>query len=58
MAADGSLTTQWTRILSGIQKMRENTTTDPTMLSARNFPRKREGVLFFFLKKSIFLMLF
>lgn len=56
MAADGSLTTQWTRILSGIQKMRENTTTDPTMLSARNFPRKGEGVLL--KKKSIFLMLF
>lgn len=25
--------------------MRENTTTDPTMLSARNFPREGEGVL-------------
>lgn len=32
------LTTQWTRMLRGIQKMRENTTTEPTMLSARNFP--------------------
>lgn len=25
--------------------MRENTTTDPTMLSAKNFPREEEGVL-------------
>lgn len=32
------LTIQWTRILRGIQKMRENTTTEPTMLSAKNFP--------------------
>lgn len=39
------LTTQWTRILRGIQKMRENTTTEPTMLSARNFPREEERAL-------------
>lgn len=48
------LTTQWTRILRGIQKMRENTTTDPTMLSARNFPRDEKGVL---RKRNVFLML-
>lgn len=48
------LTTQWTRILRGIQKMRENTTTDPTMLSAKNFPREEEGGL---IKRTSFLML-
>lgn len=33
--------------------MRENTTTDPTMLSAKNFPREEEGVL---RKRTRFLM--
>ncbi len=33
-----SLTTQCTSMLRGIQKRREKTTTDPTMLSAKNFP--------------------
>lgn len=32
------LTTQWTRMLKGIQNIKEKTRTDPTMLSAKNFP--------------------
>ncbi len=31
-------TTQWTRMLKGTQNSSENATTEPTMLSARNFP--------------------
>lgn len=35
-----SLTTQCTRMLRGIQKSKEKTSTEPTILSARNFPGK------------------
>lgn len=36
------LTTQWTSILRGIQKTKENTMTDPTMLSDRNLPKNTQ----------------
>lgn len=35
------LTTQCTRMLRGIQNSKEKTSTEPTMLSARNFPVNR-----------------
>lgn len=37
---DSLLTTQCTRMLRGIQNSKEKTSTEPTILSARNFPVK------------------